>query len=228
MAASKIELRLGDIHFSGEGTESWVTKQLDKVLSQLPSANSAAKSFVEAESDEPDAPVKKRRGRPAKAKAAKAAKSPTGKKRGRPAKAKAAASPTGKRRGRPRKEAGDTGDATGAANNATIDPAMIAEVVAFLTEKQALDNQNRKFLATAAWLTQHGITKLRTRDVTRTLDAAGQGKLSNPSMNLIQNVDKGFCKRSGKFFTVTDDGVASLTEASAPEPEPTVTAETQN
>lgn len=221
MAASKLELNLGDIHFSGEGTEAWVTKQLDKVLSRLQSPDNNFTPFSESNSETDAAPKQKKRGRPAKAKSAKSvvAKA-TGKKRGRPAKAKAtaSASATGKKRGRPRKSETAVDGTDGAMNGATsngnseIDPAMIADVLAFLTEKQATENQNRKFLATAVWLTQHGIEKLRTRDITRLLDAAGQGKLSNPSMNLNQNVDKGFCKKRGKTFTVTNAGFAALSE----------------
>ena len=34
MSQSKIEFRLGAIHFIGEGDREWVTKQLDKIISQ--------------------------------------------------------------------------------------------------------------------------------------------------------------------------------------------------
>jgi len=37
MPQSKIEFRLGAIHFIGEGEKAWVTKQLDKIISQAPS-----------------------------------------------------------------------------------------------------------------------------------------------------------------------------------------------
>jgi hypothetical protein len=37
MSQSKIEFRLGAIHFIGEGDKEWVTKQLDKIISQASS-----------------------------------------------------------------------------------------------------------------------------------------------------------------------------------------------
>jgi hypothetical protein len=37
MSQSKIEFRLGAMHFIGEGDKEWVTKQLDKIISQTPS-----------------------------------------------------------------------------------------------------------------------------------------------------------------------------------------------
>ena len=37
MSQSKIEFRLGDMHFMGEGDKEWVTKQLDKIISKAPS-----------------------------------------------------------------------------------------------------------------------------------------------------------------------------------------------
>ncbi|MCX6291089.1 MAG: hypothetical protein NT126_04930 [Bacteroidetes bacterium] len=36
MGQSKIEFRLGGIHFIGEGEKEWVTKQLDKMISRIP------------------------------------------------------------------------------------------------------------------------------------------------------------------------------------------------
>ena len=37
MSQSKIEFRLGDMHFIGEGEKEWVTKQLDKIINKAPS-----------------------------------------------------------------------------------------------------------------------------------------------------------------------------------------------
>jgi hypothetical protein len=36
MADSKLEIKIGSITFSGEGTGDWVSKQLDKVLAKIP------------------------------------------------------------------------------------------------------------------------------------------------------------------------------------------------
>ena len=37
MAQSKIEFKLGDLHFVGEGDKTWVTQQLDKIINKAPS-----------------------------------------------------------------------------------------------------------------------------------------------------------------------------------------------
>src|SRR5438552_19022148 len=44
MAQSKIEFRLGDMHFIGEGEKTWVTKQLDKIISKAPSLHRASEN----------------------------------------------------------------------------------------------------------------------------------------------------------------------------------------
>ncbi len=36
MAESKIEIKVGGVSFSGEGGESWLSAQLDKMLKYLP------------------------------------------------------------------------------------------------------------------------------------------------------------------------------------------------
>ena len=36
MADSKIEIKVGSISFSGEGSGDWLSKQLDKVLAKIP------------------------------------------------------------------------------------------------------------------------------------------------------------------------------------------------
>jgi hypothetical protein len=52
MSQSKIEFRLGAIHFIGEGDREWVTKQLDKIIQQAPSLLRVAGGSEEAISSE--------------------------------------------------------------------------------------------------------------------------------------------------------------------------------
>ncbi len=36
MAEAKIEIRVGEVSFSGEGTEKWLSEQLDKLIEKIP------------------------------------------------------------------------------------------------------------------------------------------------------------------------------------------------
>lgn len=47
MSQSKIEFRLGNIHFVGEGDKEWVTKQLDKIISKAPSLLNSERDLEE-------------------------------------------------------------------------------------------------------------------------------------------------------------------------------------
>ena len=47
MSQSKIEFRLGAMRFTGEGEKEWVTKQLDKIISQAPSLLRVSKGSKE-------------------------------------------------------------------------------------------------------------------------------------------------------------------------------------
>jgi hypothetical protein len=81
----------------------------------------------------------------------------------------------------------------------------------FLRERKATGNQTRKFLATAAWLHDHGKDRVTTIDVTKALSDAKQSALGNPSQCLASNVGKGFCQKLGKKdFFVTPEGRAEL------------------
>jgi hypothetical protein len=84
-------------------------------------------------------------------------------------------------------------------------------LVTFLREKGAATNQVRKFLATAAWIHEHdNKPRLTTKDVTSALSESSQGRLTNPSDCLNQNVAKGFCEKENKQFYVTEEGRAKL------------------
>ncbi len=84
-------------------------------------------------------------------------------------------------------------------------------LASFLKSKNASSgNQIKKFLATATWLQLSGAKRLSTGDVTKALSNNNQGKLTNPSDCLYQNVGKGFCVKDGNQFYVTDEGINSL------------------
>ena len=82
-------------------------------------------------------------------------------------------------------------------------------LAAFLREKKAESHTDR-FLATAQWLHQRGMKRIKTSDVSKALRENNQKKLTNPSVCLNRNVSKGLCEREGKEFFVTDDGRNSL------------------
>ena len=71
-------------------------------------------------------------------------------------------------------------------------------------------NQTKRFLATAAWLRSRGTTNLATGEVTKALRLNHQGKLTNPSQCLAENVSKGYAEKDGKGFYITPEGLKSL------------------
>jgi len=76
MSQSKIEFRLGDMHFIGEGEKEWVTKQLDKIINKAPSLlGSGRSSETYTLSSEPVSASRKASGKSAPAKKATAVKS---------------------------------------------------------------------------------------------------------------------------------------------------------
>ena len=84
-------------------------------------------------------------------------------------------------------------------------------LASFLKAKKAASNQVRKFLATAVWLHDTQNTdRLTTGDVSKALKQNSQGKLTNASDCLNQNVKGGPCEKDGKHFFVTEDGRAKL------------------
>lgn len=83
-------------------------------------------------------------------------------------------------------------------------------LVSFLNEKNAKDNQNRKFLATAVYLQSKGQNRLKTADITKALKDSNQTRLGNASDTLKQNISKGFCEKDGDNFFATSDGFKEL------------------
>ena len=110
----------------------------------------------------------------------------------------------------PQKKGGKGG--TGESVNPMGKDSEIAKktLVAFLKEKNVGTNQLNKFLATAVWLESKGNDKLKTGDITRALRDSKQKKLSNATVCLNSNIEKGFIEKHGDSFFVTQDGKDSL------------------
>ncbi len=86
-----------------------------------------------------------------------------------------------------------------------------ATLAVYLREKKAATgNQQRKYLATAAWLQDGGPKRIATSDVTKALSNNNQGKLTNPGQCLINLAKAGWVVREGKQFYVTDEGRTEL------------------
>lgn len=80
----------------------------------------------------------------------------------------------------------------------------------WLKDKSATSNQTRKFLAAAAYLQMNGKERVTTSEVTDSLKSNNQGKLTNASDCLNQNVGKGYCEKDGKSFYVTPEGFKEI------------------
>ena len=144
MAEAKIEIKAGNVSFSGEGNEAWLSSQLDKVLKHLPDLVNAIP---------------------------------------------------------PLSNGGDAGDPSLPRKKAA------GNLASYLNSKKVSASQARKFLATALWLQDNGNEHLTTAAVTSALSNNKQGKLTNASGSLADNVKRGFCEKGkGREFYVTDDG----------------------
>lgn len=81
----------------------------------------------------------------------------------------------------------------------------------FITDKKVVNNQVRKFLATAVFLARNNnISRLSTPMISKALKSYGIEKLQNASDCLNKNEKKGYCKKEGKEFTITENGYLSL------------------
>lgn len=150
MSDAKIQITVGAISFSGEGSESWLEKQLDKMLAAAPKLASI----------------------------------------------------------KPAQSAGKKADDDEAASNGSAPP-----LPKYLSDKNATSSQNRKFLATAAWLHLKGADRFSTADVTKALADAKQKRIGNASEAMNQNVGKGFVEKDVKGCYVTEEGQAELRKA---------------
>jgi hypothetical protein len=152
MPDAKIEVKVGAVSFTGEGTESWLSTQLDKIIKHIPDLVKVA-------------PVPQ----------------------------------------------GDGGGAGGASAAATQGKRATGTLAAYLTSKKVSGSQARKFLATALFLQDGGNEHLTTNSVTKALDDNKQGKLTNASQCLADNIKQGYCEKRGKReFYVTEDGRTEL------------------
>jgi hypothetical protein len=88
--------------------------------------------------------------------------------------------------------------------------APIGNLSSFLIAKSATTNQNRKFLATAEWLTQKGKAVLTTGDITKALNDYKQSRLGNATECLNRNIGKGFCEKTEGGFFVTPEGRSAI------------------
>lgn len=94
---------------------------------------------------------------------------------------------------------------------ATKENGKLGSLASFLRERDAVDNQVKRFLATAVFL--HDTTnknRVTTAEVRQALKTANQPKLTNPANCLNQNVAKGHAEKDGRSFFVTDPGRTSL------------------
>ena len=154
MADAKIDIKIGAVSFAAEGTEKWLSGELDKVLAKAPELAALAP-----------------------------------------------AEPAG---GGGNGGGDDTETKRGKKGN-------VGTLAHFLKEKNANDNQRKKFLATAAWLhDKTGDSRLTTGQVKKALSTNSQGKLANASASLNDNVGQGHAEKDGKGFFVTDAGRTSL------------------
>jgi hypothetical protein len=156
MADAKLEIKVGSVSFSGEGSEAWLAEQLDKWLETLPSLHEQS-----ADNNRDDDALD---------------------------------------------EGDDAGEGTGIENKGRGD-----SLAAYLKNTKSTGNQARKFLATAAWLESNGKDRVTTGDVTKALSDHKQGKLTNASQCLANNVTAGKIVKDGKRqFYVSEDGSKDL------------------
>lgn len=82
----------------------------------------------------------------------------------------------------------------------------------FLKEKNALDNRNLKFLATAAFLHLSGRHRVTRIDITTALKNASQKPIPSKDMSLVMQrvISKGYCAKDGKELYVTTEGYEHL------------------
>jgi hypothetical protein len=150
MADAKIEIKVGAFSFTGEGTEKWLSGELEKLLAKIPELVEVAPAEPVGDGNQPAGGAKKK--------------------------------------------------------------GKLGTLPNFLKEKSAVDNQVKKFLATAIYL--HDTTgkhRLTTSEVRHALKSANQPKLTNPANCLNQNVSKGHTEKDGTSgFFVTDAGRTSL------------------
>lgn len=228
MADSKIDFSFENLHFSCEGDNAWVERQLNNVLSRIPSllaVHRKGENMVEEVIDVQEftsQPAKpKKAPKPVKAKkvvaakkevveelvvkAPKVAKAPKAPKIKAPKAPKAAKIPKEKSIKEPKVKVPKP------TKEKKIVKQADSPLYQFLLEKKADKNQIRKFLATAIYLAKsNDLNALSTIMISRALKSSGIEKLQNPSDCLKKNEKKGYCAKEGKIFTITENGFLSI------------------
>ncbi len=80
----------------------------------------------------------------------------------------------------------------------------------FLENKRAIAKQNRRFLATAVWLTGQGKAKLKVRDITKSLRESNIPPLKSPASCRYQLTKRGVLQYEGNLFVVTQKGFEEI------------------
>lgn len=165
MANGRLEFKIGNIEFIGEGEQDWVTEQLKKMLERIPELTKQNNAI--SSSPEPTIPV--------------------------------TTSDSAK-------EIANYAPSLGTSSHKAI-PENLST---FLRKKDCVDKQRRKFLGAAVWLQLNGKSLIKTKEVTDELKIARQIKITNPSHQLNQNINQGFCQKEGNGFYVTPEGVDNV------------------
>ncbi len=239
MADSKIDFSFENLHFSCEGDNEWVEKQLNNVLSRIPALLSVHKKgekiveevidvrAEEVKESEPMATTVTKKAaktpKTPKVKAAneklvqeKLAKQPKPVKTARIKIAQGPEEGVAVKRGRKpvagKKSATKVKSAKKKIAKISPDAAQTdSPLLQYLTEKRVTTNQVRKFLATAVFLSRNnGVTKLSTSMISRALKSYKIIKLQNASDCLNKNEKKGYCIKEGKEFVITENGYLSI------------------
>ncbi|QZE14626.1 hypothetical protein K4L44_01785 [Halosquirtibacter laminarini] len=192
MSVSKIDFKIGDLHFQCEGDNEWVNTQLDKVLDRvsdlLQNSNTVSSNDVDVKSNQLNVSNASGDNFNLNVSSDEGDKTTTliGGNRSR-------------KRGRPSKQA-------------AIEITSTHPLVGYLERHDALDNQVRRFLATSTYLMSSGAQVLTTTLVAELIKEAGIPRLSNASDCLNKNEKKGFCEKRDKEFIITHKGVKSIKE----------------
>jgi len=239
MADSKIDFSFENLHFSCKGDNAWVERQLNMVLSRIPtllSAHKKGENFVEevidvkAEEERESTPMGSKISgkdiKPAKAKKPKAVKEkavrqkmdketdPTGSEEIKSAKAPAeGVKVKSRRKTKTASKASVKKKATKkkTAKAGADEVQTDSPLLNYLTEKKVTTNQVRKFLATAVFLSRNNnVSKLSTSMISRALKSYKIDKLQNASDCLNKNEKKGYCIKDGKEFIITENGYLSI------------------
>lgn len=239
MADSKIDFSFENLHFSCEGDNAWVEKQLNNVLSRIPallSVHKKGENMVEEVIDVQEEDVKevtpkasrvtKKVVKAPKSKKVKVAKEKVVKAKiaqePKPAKTEKIKTPKATtegstvKRGRKPLVAKKSVAKVKAAKKKTVkistDAAQTdSPLFQYLTEKKVTTNQVRKFLATAVFLSRNNdVSKLSTSMISRALKSHKIDKLQNASDCLNKNEKKGYCIKDGKEFIITENGFLSI------------------